>query len=168
MTKSGVQISYEDKKVDILRNNLNILVATIHAGNFLVGFHVSEPLLVLSSIIGITGIQDDNLTASLAFSAGIELQGNNEINLDDFFEALGAKAKAYLTRPQQEYHLLFPLNLIREKITNNPITVNKITFEISGWEDIRKNYALELLIEEVRKYIAYPHEPIYWHENSTP
>lgn len=135
---------------------------------FFVGFHISPPLLVISSHINVIGIHDEDLIASLVFSTGVQLQENDNLDLNVFFELLGERAKAYLRRPQQEYHLLFPLNLIREKIPKFPISINGVSFEICDWKDVRKNYDLDSLMEGVRQFIAYPHEPIYWNSNSTP
>lgn len=114
------------------------------------------------------GIHEEDIVASLAFSSGVQLQNDDNLEINVFLELLGEKAKGYLDRPQQEFRLLFPLNLIREKIPAIPISVNRITFEISDWKEIRDNYDLESLIEGVRKFISYPHESIYWDSNSTP
>jgi hypothetical protein len=167
-TKAGVQISFDDRNISVLKNNLNILIASIRAGDFLAGFHISPSLLVISSIITIIGIHEEDIVASLAFSSGVQLQNDDNLEINVFLELLGEKAKGYLDRPQQEFRLLFPLNLIREKIPAIPISVNRIAFVLCDWKEIRENYDLESLIEGVRKFISYPHESIYWDGNCTP
>jgi hypothetical protein len=167
-TRAGVQISFDGRYLGALDTNLNILIDSIRAGDFLAGFHISPSLLVISSILTITGIYEEDIIASLAFSTGVQLHSNDKIDLDGFLEVLGEKAKAYLDRPQQEYRLLFPLNLIREKIPDIPILVHGISFEIHDWKEIRGYYDIDALIVEVKKFIKYPHDPIYWDINSTP
>lgn len=167
-TKSGIQISYDDKKRRILENLLRTLIASIKAGDFLAGFHVSPPLLAFCSLIKISGMNDDDLKASLAFRAGITLQDHENLTIEEFLDVFGGAIREYLDRPQQEYHLLFPINIKRNKIPNVPIVINGVSFEIYEWQDIQKKYDLSSLIAEVRKYIEFVHDPIYWDNNSTP
>jgi hypothetical protein len=115
-TRSGLQISYEDRKKPILEKSFSWLIDSINSGNLLIGFHVSPSLIVLSSSITISGISSDELKASLIFKACVSIYHQKIIVLGDLFEALGDAVIEYQKKPHSEYHLIFPINLKREKI----------------------------------------------------
>jgi hypothetical protein len=166
LTKSGAQISYDSKKENAIKENLKVLLISIKAGNFLAGFHVSPPLLLISSLLNISEITDEDVIASLVFSAGIDVQGEKEVELPAFFEAVGRSTQRYLNRPNQEFHLVFPLNYKREKVLTDKFTINKFIFDVMEWKDMRSKYDINSLSDEVRKFIRIHHDPIYWHEES--
>ena len=166
-TLSGVQISFDNKKENIIKDNLVALILSIQSGDIFAGFHVSPPLLVISSIIQVGAVREEELIASLAFAAGVEIQGEKQIDLPVFFEALGKKAHDYLQRPHQEFHLVFPLNLRRGKIPFERIEVNRESFEVISWEETRGRYDIPNLQAMIHDSIHFQHHQEYWSDQGS-
>lgn len=166
-TSSGIQISYDSNKERIISENLSVLINSIRSGNLSVGFHVSASLLVISSIIQVGSIKDEELIASLAFAAGVEIQVAENIELQTFIEALGRKAYDYMQRPSLEYHLLFPLNIPREKIPFKKIAINREAFEVLTWEETRAKYDIPALVADINGFFHVKHDQEYWNDRGS-
>ena len=166
-TTAGVQISFDNNKNTTLSENLSALISSIQSGDFLAGFHISPPLLVISSIIQVGSIRDEELIASLAFAAGVEVQGAENIDLQVFFEVLGRKAHEYLQRPHQEYHLLFPMNIRRDKIPIEQVAINRDTFDVLTFEESRARYDIAALQAQINDFIHFQHHQEYWNSQGS-
>ncbi len=165
---SGVQISYDNNKVEILEENIRALIQSIQNSNLFAGFHVSPPLLLLSSLLNLNDIADEYVVASLVFSVAVDNQENGQIALPSFLDALGMKAKKYLERSHEEFHLIFPLNYDRNKLLVNHFSINHIDFEIVTWDECQKKYDIASLCNRAKDFIHSQQNPIYWHEQSVP
>jgi len=167
-TASGIQISYNSKKENFINEILRDLIDSIQSGNFLAGVHVSPSLLLISSILNISGITDEEVITSIVFRAGVDIQGNKVIDLPSFFEAVGKTAQGYLNKPHQEFHLVFPLNYKRGKLLSDRFSINRLDFEVTSWSVISSKYDITSLCTEVKNFIRYPHDAVYWHSQSSP
>jgi len=166
-TVAGIQISYDSNKEKTIKENLSSLIDIIRAGDILVGFHISPYLLVISSMIQVDSIKDERVIASLVFAAGVEIQGSQDIELQVFFETLGRKAYDYVRKPTQEYHLLYPLNILRAKIPFGQIVIGQETFEVLTWEEAGKKYNVPKLQTEINNSIHFPHEQELWNHQGS-
>ena len=167
-TKVGVQISFDSKKATAINDNLHALILSIQSGYFLPGFHVSPSILMLSSIVSISGITDEELVSSMIFAAGVDIQNEKKVGPNTFFEALGLRVRQHLSIPAREFHLLFPLNYRRNLIPAEQISINRLDFEIKSWNEIDENYDISALKSGVNDFIQFTHNTVYWHEQSTP
>jgi len=152
-TSSGIQISYDDRKQEIIQRNLSVLMKSVRAGNLFVGFQVSQPLHVLGEYIHIKDIEDDTVKRHVIFTAAIQLQSLTTPRVRDWAEAIGVAAQNYLNRPMQLYHVMLPLNVEERSLTEvEKFSIQGVDLVRETWANFQNVYAHNKLIEDIRDY----------------
>ena len=168
-TTSGPQVSFDDRKKEIIRRNIVALLNEVEAGSLFVGFEVSHSQHVLGSLLKVSNIEDEHQLRHLLLRAAINIKGLADPQIPSFIEALGFAAATYLEREVKEYKLLFPLNLSPGRLPNQTsFVVGGLEFTPEGWENIRKNYDLDGFVNEIYRFIGCNRDDNLWNWGGTP
>lgn len=114
------------------------------------GFQISPAMHVLGSLLNIEKIDEEDITRHLILSAGINVQGVENLDIGTFIEALGSTAGNYLQREIKEFHIVFPLNIdpgLLPKVLQ--LQVGGIKFELATWKVINEQYDIDDLINKI-------------------
>jgi hypothetical protein len=153
-TSAGPQISFADRDIKSIERNIAMLIRQVKAGDFLLGFQVSPAMHVLGSLLKIDKIEEEEVIRHMTLRAAINLQGNADIGINQFMEALGAAAKSFLQKEIKEFHILFPLNTdstLLSKVSH--LQIRNITFELGTWKMVEERYDIEALTKKVGDFM---------------
>jgi hypothetical protein len=168
-TSAGIQISYDDKKQEIVQRNLSALMELVRAKNIYVGLGVSQPLHVLGEIIRIEGVEDDDVNRHVVLAAAKQLRTTTAPTVRDLAEAVGAAAQNHLNRPMQLYHAVLPLNVEGRLLTEiDKFSIQGLDLNGGTWEIFQKTYAHDKLKEFVREYLKDNTPDDLWNWSGVP
>jgi hypothetical protein len=169
MTSAGIQITYDDRKREVIQRNLKALMRSVRAGDIAVGFLVSGPLHVLGEFVRIEGIDDDDVKQHVIFTAAIHLQSLADIGIAELVEAVGVAAQNYLSRPMQLYHVMLPLNVEGRLLSEvAKFSIQGVALTRETWPTFQKEYAHDRLTASIQDYLKYDMPDNLWNWSGIP
>ena len=147
-SSSGLVISYDAKKKDVIQKSLQTLIEEFSEPSLWIGFHCSYSLHNLAYLLKIDEF-DESLKRKLLF--GLINKSNNLKNasIEDFLELFSQAIHEYKLKERLEFHIIYPINISEGVIPEmSKININGLDLEFYPWDRIKKEYEIESLIKE--------------------
>jgi hypothetical protein len=147
-SSSGIVVSYDFKKKDVILNSFQSLVEELTHPNLWIGFQCSYPLHNLAYLLKVDEF-DESLKRTLLFKLIHKNQILQSASFDGFLELFCQEIHQYNLQKQLEFNILYTINISEGVIpVASKLRINGTVLEFYAWDRIKKEYDIESLIQK--------------------